>query len=412
MVSASSLKIRRPFALLGGLWPDRFPYGISPEERFLTVLRRESARADRNGHGFSLVAVEMSKDAASGPVAGRVARFLAQQVRATDEIGWFEKNRIGVLLYNTPPRGAWRFVEKVKDQTAAVLPRPQFEVLTYPSGWGNTEPEPTESNTEAARDQRAGDASPAQTARARADSTAPSAAASSAAAPGGELRPFCVDGIPAWKRALDIVGAAVGLALLSPLFLVVAALIKIVSPGPVFFRQERVGFLAKRFRLWKFRTMHVHNDESTHKQYLADLIAGDAEDKPMTKMDDDPRIFRFGNLLRKSCIDELPQLINVLLGEMSLVGPRPPIPYEADEYLSWHNGRLDTVPGMTGLWQVSGKNRLTFTQMTRLDIRYTRRRSLLLDLRIILLTPVAIFTQIADGMRNPEGMPESAMEGA
>ena len=114
----------------------------------------------------------------------------------------------------------------------------------------------------------------------------------------------------------------------------------------------------------------------------------------MIKLDEcDPQIIPFGRFLRNTCLDELPQLINVLRGEMSLVGPRPPIPYEVKEYLRWHNGRFDIVPGMTGLWQVSGKNGLTFKEMIRLDIRYTRNISLWLDLKILFKTPMAIFNQ-------------------
>jgi lipopolysaccharide/colanic/teichoic acid biosynthesis glycosyltransferase len=213
------------------------------------------------------------------------------------------------------------------------------------------------------------------------------------------IKPFFVRRIPLWKRTLDIFGSLLGLILLSPLIVFIAGLIRIVSPGPVFFKQTRIGHGAKKFSFWKFRTMKVNVDTSSHQEYLCELINDDDEDsgesnKPMTKLDfDNPNIIPFGHFLRNSCLDELPQLINVLLGDMSLVGPRPPIPYEVEEYLIWHKNRFDGLPGMTGLWQVSGKNRLTFKEMIRLDIQYERQMSLLTDLKILLMTPFAILNE-------------------
>ncbi len=206
--------------------------------------------------------------------------------------------------------------------------------------------------------------------------------------------------IPGWKRCLDLVGGTVILSFLLPLFAVIALYIKLVSPGPVMFSQKRVGRAGRLFTMWKFRTMHVGNDTSEHQKYMATLIKEGASSTngsapAMHKLDQgNPAIIPFGKLLRSSAIDELPQLFNVLKGEMSLVGPRPVIPYEVDEYLRWHRNRFDVVPGMTGLWQVSGKNRLTFTEMIRLDIRYARECSPLLDLWILLKTPGAILDQV------------------
>jgi lipopolysaccharide/colanic/teichoic acid biosynthesis glycosyltransferase len=202
---------------------------------------------------------------------------------------------------------------------------------------------------------------------------------------------------PFWKRAIDIAGTLLALILLMPLFLLVALLIKIVSPGPIFFRQERVGYLGKVFTIWKFRTMHVDADSAVHQQYLSELIKNEKE---MTKLDEgtDDRIIPFGKILRATGIDELPQLINVLLGDMSLVGPRPCLPYEAREYHPWQTRRFDSIPGLTGLWQVSGKNRTTFKEMMRLDIAYSKKRTLLLDVKIFLKTIPAIVEQVADRM--------------
>jgi lipopolysaccharide/colanic/teichoic acid biosynthesis glycosyltransferase len=214
-----------------------------------------------------------------------------------------------------------------------------------------------------------------------------------------KINPFYVRPFPVWKRALDIAGAVVGLVLLSPVLLAIGIFIRIISPGPVVFKQTRVGTGGQVFEFYKFRTMHPDVDTSAHQQYLAELIkSGGDGAKPMVKLSDEDRIIPFGQLLRKSCLDELPQLVNVLKGEMSLVGPRPPIPYEAAEYYRWHNGRFDCRPGMTGLWQVSGKNNLTFMDMVRLDIQYARRCSLWKDLKIIAMTPYAILTQLKQGL--------------
>ncbi|MBN2328566.1 MAG: sugar transferase [Candidatus Omnitrophica bacterium] len=210
---------------------------------------------------------------------------------------------------------------------------------------------------------------------------------------------FFLGAAPLWKRSIDLIGSAVLLILTFPLFLIVAAAIKLASPGPVFFRQERVGLGGRRFVLLKFRTMENGADENIHKDYLVSLIRDSSArdrnhaNKPMVKIEDDPRITPFGRFLRKSCIDELPQLINVLRGEMSLVGPRPPIPYEVEKYSLWHSGRFDILPGMTGLWQVSGKNALSFAEMVRLDIAYANLRSLRLDLKILAKTPWAVLCQ-------------------
>jgi lipopolysaccharide/colanic/teichoic acid biosynthesis glycosyltransferase len=215
------------------------------------------------------------------------------------------------------------------------------------------------------------------------------------------LDPFFVRKIPNWKRLMDIIGSLVAFIIFSPLFLLIGAIVKIVSPGPIFFQQERIGYGGKKFTLFKFRTMKVNSDISVHHQYYCELIKGKKSHYcPMVKLDDyNPHIIPFGKLLRKTYLDELPQLINVFLGEMSLVGPRPPIPYEVSEYMKWHNGRFDALPGMTGLWQVSGKNKLAFHEMVRLDICYSNNLSFLCDLKILLLTPLVILSELMANLR-------------
>jgi lipopolysaccharide/colanic/teichoic acid biosynthesis glycosyltransferase len=203
---------------------------------------------------------------------------------------------------------------------------------------------------------------------------------------------------PRWKRGLDLLGCAVALPLVLAVAGGVMLWIKLVSPGPIFFKQERVGLRGRCFLLYKFRTMRVDADGASHRAHFSDLVRAQ---RPMQKLDAtrDVRLIPGGWLLRASGADELPQLLNVLRGEMSLVGPRPCIPYEYEHYTDWHRLRLNSVPGLTGLWQVSGKNRTTFDEMVRLDIHYGQTKSLGRDLLIALKTLPALWVQIADTRR-------------
>jgi len=218
-------------------------------------------------------------------------------------------------------------------------------------------------------------------------------------------------GLPAWKRVLD---AAVILAFLPGIVLigaVVALIIKCGSRGPVLFRQVRVGYRSREFTCLKFRTMKHKADTDFHQKHTRNLIETQA---PMIKLDAnrDPRLIPFGAILRATGLDELPQLINVLKGEMSIVGPRPCVPYEAEMYEPWHRRRFNAVPGLTGLWQVSGKNRTTFNQMVQLDIEYSERTSLWLDLKIILKTLPALWTQCQETrvLRRKNGASKAELE--
>ena len=198
------------------------------------------------------------------------------------------------------------------------------------------------------------------------------------------------------KRGIDIVLSAVLLILLSPLLLLIAVAIKSCSRGPILFRQTRIGQEAKAFTMHKFRTMVVDADHDLHEAYVTDFITESAAGSTGTarrtfKITDDPRVTRLGRLLRMTSLDELPQLWNVLCGEMSLVGPRPPLPYEVEQYKSWHLRRvLEATPGITGLWQVKGRSRTTFDEMVRLDLRYVRTMSFWTDLKILVATPRAV----------------------
>lgn len=201
--------------------------------------------------------------------------------------------------------------------------------------------------------------------------------------------------VPLWKRVLDICCVLIAAPALLPMLLMIAIAIKLDSKGPVLFKQERVGLFGMRFIIFKFRTMIAGADTAVHEMHAASLIESN---RPMTKLDahGDARLIRFGQVLRAAGLDELPQLINVLRGEMSFVGPRPCLPSEYSRYHLWQMERFHTLPGLTGLWQVSGKNRTTFNEMVDLDIQYVQKRSLWLDLKIILKTIPAVLVEIRD----------------
>lgn len=230
-------------------------------------------------------------------------------------------------------------------------------------------------------------------------------------APGGAIaliNPFLNYAIGGWrqeayqrtKRLIDIVGALAGLVIFSPLFLIIAAAIKLTSRGPVLFKQQRIGQFGQPFTFFKFRSMEDGCDDLIHQRYVEKLIKGEnsmvnlgSEKQPVYKIQFDPRVTVIGNILRKTSLDELPQFLNVLSGTMSLVGPRPPIPYEVENYKNWHLRRiLEVKPGITGLWQIYGRSRTTFDDMVRLDLKYVDQKSLLLDLRILLRTIPAVLT--------------------
>jgi len=203
------------------------------------------------------------------------------------------------------------------------------------------------------------------------------------------------------KRAMDLVGATLMLLTLLPLLLVIAALIKIDSPGPIIFVQERAGTRRRRhrgqtswepvtFRFFKFRSMVNNANETLHQEFIQQFTEGRVDTTRTVKLTNDPRITRMGRVLRRTSLDELPQIFNVLIGDMSLVGPRPVPLYEAAAYQDWHRERLATLPGLTGLWQVKGRGRTSFTEMIELDIEYVRNQSLVLDLQLLIATIPAI----------------------
>jgi exopolysaccharide biosynthesis polyprenyl glycosylphosphotransferase len=212
-----------------------------------------------------------------------------------------------------------------------------------------------------------------------------------------EQRETANRGVLAVKRVMDVLGSLAALFVLSPLFFVVALLVKLSSTGPILFKQERLGQFGKPFTFLKFRSMYVNSNPEIHQAFMKQVISGNHDgqaegaNNKVYKMTNDPRITRIGRFIRRTSLDELPQFVNVLKGDMSLVGPRPPVPYECQEYDIWHRRRvLEVKPGITGLWQVRGRSRVRFDDMVRLDLQYVRSWSLWLDIQILLRTPAAV----------------------
>jgi lipopolysaccharide/colanic/teichoic acid biosynthesis glycosyltransferase len=347
---------------------------VISEELFADALHREQRRADRNNQGMGLLLVsapdgEMLEGSATW---NAIVAGLAAAKRDTDVIGWFERgSSIGVILSDIAAPGpalAMGLDARVRRHLCRCLG-------TTTTGSIATRfhfyPELTSSSGEPAHE------------------TLPLPES----VPPRTPRDIFYE---TTKRTIDIVGSASLLLLLAPVLLITAALVKLKSPGPVFFSQQRVGQMMKPFTMLKFRTMHVNADSRIHQEYVSSLIKAKAathgaSGEQVFKLAADPRITRIGSILRKTSIDELPQLINVLRGEMSLVGPRPPLHYEVEQYQRWHCRRvLEAKPGLTGLWQVAGRSRTTFDEMVRLDLRYARARSLWTDIKILLATPGAV----------------------
>lgn len=352
------------------------------QDGFRRLLRLERKRTDRSRRPFALMLLESStllRPGQQGDAFQRVVGALFQTTRETDVKGWYRTGTVLGVMFTEIGSASSRSVAaalltKVTNALAKCLSVEQISQLqlsfhVYPE-------------------------------------QAPDDGAASTLDPilypehgeGVSSRP--ADGIA--KRSLDVAGSLLALALLSPLMLAIAVLIKLTSKGPVIFRQTRIGMRGKTFTLLKFRSMYVGNDSAVHRDFIKRLIAGRstieepaAEDRQDAsyKLTTDPRVTPVGKFLRRTSLDELPQFWNVLMGDMSLVGPRPPIPYEFTCYDLWHRGRvLVAKPGITGPWQVDGRSRVTFDEMVRMDIRYARTRSLWGDLKLLLRTPAAVLS--------------------
>ena len=349
------------------------------DERFFKqAITRERKRADRSGRALALLLIGLpNRSSTHGMADGAVvANALSTVTSEFDILGWFEPSSvIGLILPEIDPADLTNRCDRLeRDIRNAITSYGDEEYARLVSIRMRMYPEPTISNEESVV--------PID------PLLYPEHAPNASAAPNVQVL----------KRGMDIVFSVTLLLLLFPLFAVIAALVRLSSPGPVFFKQTRVGHLMKPFTMYKFRTMYDNSDHGVHHRYVSWFITssdhGEADEKTsFFKLTNDERITPVGRLLRRTSLDELPQFWNVLLGDMSLVGPRPPLPYELGQYKPWHRGRvLEAKPGITGLWQVVGRSRTTFDEMVRLDLRYARTMSLWSDVRILLATPTAMIT--------------------
>lgn len=347
---------------------------ILSEELFLGMLCLERKRAERSGNKLVLLLMDTEdadKTGRKGEVMDGAIKAAKAARRETDPFGWYKQNSIlGIIFTELGAADAettiTKLVDKVREALALNLSSDDFKyVFLSIHVFGDDSGDHGSANPafypELFHPQ---------------DSKKASRVA---------------------KRAMDIAGSGIALITLAPIFFLIAVIVKLTSKGPVLFKQERLGQFGKTFTCLKFRSMRVNNDLRIHREFMKRVISGDHDGHahggttPVYKMTNDPRITRIGRFIRRTSLDELPQFINVLRGEMSLVGPRPPLAYEYQEYDFWHRRRvLEVKPGLTGLWQVSGRSRVRFDDMVRLDLQYARDWSFWMDVRILLQTPRAV----------------------
>jgi lipopolysaccharide/colanic/teichoic acid biosynthesis glycosyltransferase len=347
-------------------------YGFYTEAYFRELLVLERKRTERSKKPFLLMLIDISKlaDESERKTVRKVMSVMNRTSRDTDLKGWFKQDSIlGVIFTEFSPESRDHIQTKVNIALAGELDTQRLKKVDVR---GFVFPE----------EQAAGD-----------DVTPVTELGLYGPQAGNAASRISM----ALKRGIDILGSLTAIMLFSPLFIIIAALIKLTSKGPVFFKQERVGIGGQNFKLLKFRSMHVNNDASIHQQYIKEFIKNNKEnaegDTKVFKIQNDPRVTWIGKWIRKTSLDELPQFFNVLFGAMSLVGPRPPIRYELEEYDLWHLRRvLEVKPGITGLWQVEGRSLTTFDGMCRMDIEYIRTQSVLLDLKLLFKTPWAVIT--------------------
>lgn len=346
---------------------------LLPEKTFRRMLCQERKRSERSRKSFLLMLVR-GKDSGQDPsMAGnfplqRVPGQLASFVRETDLLGWFETDSsIGAIFSELGTADIRTAIESITSKTLAALqkvqrPNLQISFHAFPESLQN-------------------------------DSVTDREIYPDLFEPDKKRKASLVT-----KRVIDVIGSALALIFLSPVIAVLAMVIKLTSRGPVFFRQERLGQFQVPFVFLKFRSMYVATDTDIHEKYVRNFIAGRVSPgnggrRTVYKLINDPRITGIGSFMRRTSLDEVPQFWNVFKGQMSLVGPRPAIRYEIEAYDVWHRRRLlEAKPGITGLWQVRGRSRTTFDEMVRLDLQYSKASSLALDLKILLQTPLAVFS--------------------
>jgi lipopolysaccharide/colanic/teichoic acid biosynthesis glycosyltransferase len=360
-------------------------------EQMQIAIQRESARADRSGGEFALVLIRVKRKDHNALSTVRLAKTVLGRVRATDDVGWYDENHLGVILPDTNAAGAWRFVDQLCTMASRNLPRPLCSVYTYPTKWfteheGLTDPVSRNELT-TGNGNHNGNGNGRHSVRNLIPYFLDGVANGLESPPNAvhRLEMLLARPLPLWKRTLDILGSSVGLVLATPFLLVAALVIKLTSRGPIIFKQQRAGLGGKPFTIYKLRTMII--DAEAKK---LELKAQNEQDGPAFKIRDDPRVTRVGRLLRKTSIDELPQLWNVLRGDMTLVGPRPLPVSESEACEGWQRRRLDVTPGLTCIWQVKGRSRVSFAEWVRMDVAYIRRRTLFNDLRILAQTIPAV----------------------
>ncbi len=358
-------------------------YTFLAEDAFTSILRLERKRTERSGKPFLLMLLNVegimgSRD--EEPLLFEVASSLFATAREVDIKGWYEQDRLMGIIFTEISGVHERVIGRIFTKAyQELIRRIGLEMANRVRISMHVFPEPTQEDYE----KNGGGFDP---------NLYPDLS------PDHSSKKFS----QFFKRVLDVVSSLLAIVILSPLLVVIAAVTKLTSKGPVLFRQERVGLFGKRFTFLKFRSMHVDCDQTTHKEYVTKLITesrngranGNGSALPQNgvyKLTNDSRITPVGRFLRKTSLDEFPQFFNVLKGDMSLVGPRPPIPYECEKYDVWHKRRiLEVKPGITGLWQVKGRSSTTFDDMVRLDLNYVTHWSLLLDLKILFQTPFAV----------------------
>lgn len=355
-------------------------FGMLPHELFMKLLCLERKRTERSGRRFVLMLLDPGSllKSAKMSVAANLLSAITQATRDTDLKGWYKDGSIIGVIFTEVGGGQDQTIvralsTKITDSLYDALSVPEINQIrlsfhVFPEDW---------------EDDRLGGPVTSTLQMELAHEINRKKVSLSA------------------KRLMDVVGSLMGLILCLPVFVIVALAIKLTSRGPVLFRQVRLGQYGKKFTFLKFRSMYVNNDHRIHEEYVKRFIVGASGTEQVTgnsekvyKLTADPRITPIGRLLRSTSLDELPQFLNVLWGDMSLVGPRPPVIYEFEHYDLWHKQRLSAVrPGITGLWQVDGRSRVKFDEMVRLDIRYARAWSLWLDVKILLQTPRAVLSR-------------------
>lgn len=373
--SISIAKSERPKQHQDAFYEELFAQG-----QFLKLLQLEQLRAERSGRRFVLMLIESKNLLASNDsknVIRGLLRELRTATRATDVTGWYnDGTTIGTIFTEIGDIDGKLVTKALLTKVTSVLAESlsieqinqiQISFHVFPEDWDSDDRSQT--------------------------STAALHLHPSLTDSSRKLSLFI-------KRGMDLLGSLIAMLMLSPILLAIAIAIKLTSRGPVLFKQERVGQFGRKFTFLKFRSMQCKNDTSIHEAFVKDLITGKNstaaivdEGPKVYKIKHDPRVTSIGRILRRTSLDELPQFINVLRGDMSLVGPRPPIPYEVKCYDIWHKRRLLAVkPGITGLWQVSGRSRIGFDDMVRLDLKYARTWSIWLDVKILLKTPRAVIS--------------------